>query len=370
MTAQPLERICEDFYDLGNEFAAWSGPLAAVAKTFGAVGCDLHVFEGGGADIVSCGLPRGVVEQYVAEFAHREPRSRFCATAAPGAVATDLEFTTADFMRTSAYYADFLRHWDLGHCIATVPVRNGALEVYLGIHYARGASAPPSAHLDRVRRQLTPHLARALRVQHRFRQVMSRSALCERTLDSLPFGIVVLDRHGRALIFNCRAETVLNDGQVLRLVASRLRTRDSRDQHSLDRLIAAAISRTNGQGGAHIASGEGGRRIAISVAALPSTVRALTGAAVLVSVTDLTDRATAHWSHYMRPAYGLTQAEGRLIDLLVEGLSAREVSDQLNITYETARTQIKDIYSKTGVSRHAQLVALAHAAFPNVRLGD
>lgn len=63
----------------------------------------------------------------------------------------------------------------------------------------------------------------------------------------------------------------------------------------------------------------------------------------------------------IRPAllqgtYGLTPAEARVAIALLEGSSAREVADYLNVSPHTVRTQLKQIYAKLGVDTRARFV--------------
>ena len=44
--------------------------------------------------------------------------------------------------------------------------------------------------------------------------------------------------------------------------------------------------------------------------------------------------------------------------LVGSGLAPREAAEKLGITEETARTVLKRVFSKTGVSRQSELVAL------------
>ncbi|MNL84367.1 Bacterial regulatory protein, luxR family [compost metagenome] len=60
----------------------------------------------------------------------------------------------------------------------------------------------------------------------------------------------------------------------------------------------------------------------------------------------------------LRDLYGLTPAETRLATHLAGGQGLPEVSQQLNIRHETARTQLKAVFHKTGTNSQAQLTHL------------
>ena len=60
----------------------------------------------------------------------------------------------------------------------------------------------------------------------------------------------------------------------------------------------------------------------------------------------------------LRMLYGLTPAECRVALLLSDGRTPRRIAELVGVTGNTLRSQIKSIYSKTGVGRQAELVRL------------
>jgi len=60
----------------------------------------------------------------------------------------------------------------------------------------------------------------------------------------------------------------------------------------------------------------------------------------------------------VRDVLGLTLGEARMAALVGSGLAPREASKKLGITEETVRSVLKQVFSKTGVSRQSELVSL------------
>jgi DNA-binding CsgD family transcriptional regulator len=56
--------------------------------------------------------------------------------------------------------------------------------------------------------------------------------------------------------------------------------------------------------------------------------------------------------------FGLTPAEARLASIMAEGANLEQAADQLGVSRETARSQLKAVFAKTGTNRQSQLVAL------------
>jgi DNA-binding CsgD family transcriptional regulator len=61
----------------------------------------------------------------------------------------------------------------------------------------------------------------------------------------------------------------------------------------------------------------------------------------------------------LSPAYGLSAAESELLDGLLGGLRLAEIAASRGTSRETARSQLKSIFRKTGVATQSDLVALA-----------
>ncbi|MFN3933158.1 MAG: alpha/beta fold hydrolase [Parvibaculum sp.] len=57
-----------------------------------------------------------------------------------------------------------------------------------------------------------------------------------------------------------------------------------------------------------------------------------------------------------RETFGLTPAEARLAARLKEGLSLKEAAEELGISVNTARNQIKSVFEKLGVNRQSDLI--------------
>jgi DNA-binding CsgD family transcriptional regulator len=70
----------------------------------------------------------------------------------------------------------------------------------------------------------------------------------------------------------------------------------------------------------------------------------------------------------LRCHFGLTPAEARLALQLVAGETLRAAAVKLSITYETARTELKNIFNKTGTCRQAELVIVIVTALPRLHL--
>ena len=56
--------------------------------------------------------------------------------------------------------------------------------------------------------------------------------------------------------------------------------------------------------------------------------------------------------------FGLTLAESRLAECLIQGISPTQYAAQQTLSQNTVRNQLKSIFEKTGVRRQSDLVSL------------
>jgi DNA-binding CsgD family transcriptional regulator len=100
--------------------------------------------------------------------------------------------------------------------------------------------------------------------------------------------------------------------------------------------------------------------LVLEVQPLPLRMQGAFGAVALVFISDPlatpTDRTAA-----LRSAYGLTPTEAHLVQSISEGASLKKIASARQITYETVRTHLRRILSKTGARRQAELVRITHA---------
>jgi DNA-binding CsgD family transcriptional regulator len=68
--------------------------------------------------------------------------------------------------------------------------------------------------------------------------------------------------------------------------------------------------------------------------------------------------------------YGLTPAETRLAELLVDGLTLSEIAEAMELKLSTVRVYLKQIFSKTGVHRQPMLIRMLLTTRISLPLGN
>ena len=65
--------------------------------------------------------------------------------------------------------------------------------------------------------------------------------------------------------------------------------------------------------------------------------------------------------------FGLTEAEREVAGALVNGYDLRRISEERGVSLETARSQLKAVFRKTGAPSQNDLIRLAVKANPPIR---
>ncbi len=208
---------------------------------------------------------------------------------------------------------------------------------------------------DRARLQeLVPHLRTAVELFERLEFARAEHSVYRSATDGLGLALLVLDRELRPVSANHLAERLLSEGEGVRLAGGKLRFAAAeaglRLAELLDGGAALGIARFR------IARPEHGDLVVTARAIdLPAT-HSGAGALALFLARPWDERLQD--PETISALLGVTPAEGRLCAMLGKGHSLGEAAEVLGIAYNTAKVQLRSIFTKTQVNRQAQLISL------------
>lgn len=219
----------------------------------------------------------------------------------------------------------------------------------------------------RLIERLSSHLRHAVVV----RQELNAARLLGHTLEEMladrATGVVYLDRDGAIVGANPAAERILRRRDGLADRRGELRAVHPDDDAKLGGLLNGALRKHAAGvprgGSTAIRRRNGEHPLAVHVHPVKRYHSTLGDRrpAVLVLIGDAWEKARID-PHVTGEILGLTSAEARVVALLTEGMSIREIADATGRAENTIRWQTKQAMSKTGCSRQADLVRLALAA--------
>lgn len=283
-----------------------------------------------------------------------------------GRVNLDQEMCPRPVLERSEFYNDHLLRIGVSYCMAAVIAREG--ETVPTLTSLRGRSKGAFDETDRqIPSFLAPHLNRAWR----FVQRLELLAAAESVLDESPQGIVFLSTGGAAISWNRLAGEVFAEADGLMVRKGVLSANDRRADARLRKAIddALAPSQPPEAGTVAIPRLSMLRDYQVVTAPLRSHLPRFAGMrapSALVLITDPERQPRAN-PELLIQMYKLTRREATLAVKLSEGKSVERAAEELSITYETARTHLRRVFSKTSTSRQAELLLLM-ARLPS-RLG-
>lgn len=260
----------------------------------------------------------------------------------------------------SRYYNEWMRPQGLRHSLGNTLTtdRRGIANVTL----LRAPDLPTfDAREVRLFAQLGAHFGRALRLRQRFGDLQLQRDLLAGALDRLSEGLLILSPEGRLLHGNLAAMTLLARREGLAYRQGRVFAAHPQDQAAFARLLAARTGHApqatvSDVLALHRSGGGQPLRVHATGLGLPLSSDGQLQPCVLLSLGEVGDDEAPSRHEALRRAHGLTPAEARLAECLLDGLSLRESAQRLDLTYGTARTRLKVVFAKTGTHRQAELL--------------
>jgi DNA-binding CsgD family transcriptional regulator len=338
----------------------WNAAMDAVSRVIGARGAALFPLNGRlplmpHSDCLAEGF-----EIYIRDgWVHQDVRYRAIPAAMRKGVATEFDFTTVDEIRRSPYYQEFLA--PMGYrWFAALPI--GTAENLWSLSSQRTIAQGPfqQDQLDALT-SLRPRLCAAAALASAFGFAATSAAM--ETFAFSGTAVVQLDAAGDVVALNPAAEMLLGNG--IRIVKRRL-TAEHRDAtETLDRALHAVLWRSDEAAMAPPVPLPRRRRkpLLAYVLGLKSVAdNPFARCRALVVLVD-PERRRRPPEALLRSAFGLTGAEAKLAAQLASGDALERAAERLGIAKTTARNQLRAIFSKTGVHRQAELVALLATLF-------
>lgn len=268
----------------------------------------------------------------------------------------DQDFVTPEELSTSEYYNRFLRKFQ-ANWSAGIGFSNDDDEWCLVIE--RGEKSgffDKKQQADLVR--FGPYLNRAAKLARQLAYANATGMLD--AFEALGCASFMLDHAGQVIRHNAQAEQLLGNGLVLS--SRRLRCARASDTVALNQLTAALGRSTVPSPAAApivVAHRVSKRPLVIQgipLAGLASAIFSPATSILLVSDTDRQAPPTA--IETTQQLFGLTTMESTVLSFLEREIPLPAAADAIGMSFETARTHLKRILSKTGTSRQSDLLML------------
>lgn len=277
---------------------------------------------------------------------------------------------------------DYIRAQNIRHVMGCVLAKNDRYHLQFGLQRER-EQGDYGAKDQQLIKTLAPHMARAVEINHKISAINTQKHWALSALDRLRVGVILLDELGKPRFLNREAERLTTSAHGFFVGRNGLVLPSATDTTRLHGMIANAARMADGtatnpgalaDGDLCIrTTGSDGAGLQFQVIPLPRGLSEqpweMTSChgcvAVFISVAG---GPRLSWNRIM-VLYGLTRAEAKLASALANGTSLEESAVALSISIHTARSQLKSVFAKTGVTRQAELVAILLADMLNDQAG-
>ena len=270
--------------------------------------------------------------------------------------------------RGQRIYDEWTKPQGVSEMMQTVVLRQSRRLAVFGANRRASGGELTDTELDIVR-MLVPHIRRAVAISDILDAKKIELQTLTATLDSFNAGILVVADQGRILHANRTALDMLSKRDTIAAVGGILSLRDPRAERALADAIELARANEANIGANGIGVPLGNEKAAVAhvlpLARGDLRTRLAPQATAAVFITEPTDAAAQDISAVVAN-FGLSPAEGRLLEHLASGESVSEAAEALRISWHTARTHLAHIFSKTGTSRQADLIKLVNRIVPPV----
>jgi DNA-binding NarL/FixJ family response regulator len=177
-------------------------------------------------------------------------------------------------------------------------------------------------------------------------------------LDAVPVGVLLLSPTLQVLHANQCAREIIARNRGLELRNETLVAVDKHLNEKLKTLVRSAAEKAR-----HGASAETGAMFIKAPMAREQMEVVVSGfcsdadeePCIITYVFDTSGQRRTSYE-VLTKLYGLTQAEAKLVQLLVNGMTLDEAAQELQISVNTARTHLKHVFHKTGINRQTELI--------------
>lgn len=338
LSPEALSEILSVLYEAPSEPARWQDFLrllsSAVAGEAGALLMH-HFRDVRSAMSAEWGFHPDVSKLYAAHYGSIDVW-RSATTASSDWLGISEQFVSVAELSRTEFYNDLLLPYGIEHGMFAMVERAPGRVANLSI--CRSARRGPFEEKDLATlRILTPHVRRAYRLHCELAGAQACGTGLLAAINSLASGVVILDIQMHVMTMNEEAERMVSAGNGLRVCRQRLTAEHAGGAMTISRLNRPALE--------------------LLVTPIRSTYGSSGGIATLVFIHDPA-KVRRPPPEMLRGFYHLTPAECRVALLLGDGHSTSQIAEMLGVTNNTVRTQIKSIFSKTGVKRQSQLVSL------------
>ena len=285
----------------------------------------------------------------------------------PGEVFPDEQLVDPGLVRRSEFYNDFLKPLDIGRLLCGIVYPDGDTEVPGGLHFSIFRPMKKGSftlqHTQLIER-LMPHLQLAMKTYYTLQMNKQDLAVSQSALNTVTRGVLIVNREARLIYANDTAQQIFShlDGLTTHkgILSAMTHQSTSELQTFIARLFMSPESQSQGTQIHKIPKGSGTQYYVCFGQLLPydSQLEITSNQPLAMLFVQDPESAFVLEPKSIVKLFELTLAEAQLAKLLVQGKSLKNAAMERGISYQTARSQLKSLFLKTGCHRQSELISI------------
>ena len=359
---EKLNRFFAAIYDGPNETPPWNSALQLLRGVLGAKHVTLILRppsnHSNGVMINTDTVALDATESYQSHFFAIDPFVGL----PEGQIVTPEELVGEQWA-DSTLYREYLRPLDVAHLIGADVHTSDGIECRFRVSRARD-TAPFTAQEKALCRFLLPHLRRAIQLHTRLEGLENQRELFAGVVNRLQLGMISFAHDGRVLGLNPEARRILGEKDGIRYSSDTLCLDSRQEGRELQRILRSTLEKPGiaeqpGLAEAMSITRPSGRsKLGVVIRRIPFApwTEGLQKPAAVMFVRDPEAGGAQASQEIVQQLFGLTRMEAALALHLAEGYTLEEAAERLGVKKNTARTYLRFIFCKTGVTRQTMLI--------------
>jgi DNA-binding CsgD family transcriptional regulator len=350
----------------------WKSFLELLAFSFGSeqallLNVDSKASPGG--LVVTTGMDLDVVAKWKDSKEHVDPWFQACQYVKHDTPYFGQDLCTDLTLRKSAFYADSLTALDIEYTLGGISVESEVRNWIFSI-FSSKRNGEFTNEQKALYQLLISHIGRAMEISQKLEHGRITELALSTALDLSSYGVVLLDENRNHVWLNKRADSVFIDCDGITVCYGRLSLWSYSNQKALDQAMQSArsiedhahdsfeqlvsVERPSNKKPYHL--------LVCPLSGDLDIIVTSSRATWLVLIHDPEERKELSEGS-ISALYRLTPAEARLCVTLYETCSLSEAIDTLGVSRNTAKTHLKRIFEKIGVSSQTELMLVLSAGF-------
>lgn len=357
-----LDDLIGLLYEAVIDSNRWKEAIGLCGKYIGGVDTQLLTMDKKtnipiSAVIAETEFPISESENYVNYYGQIDPRLHYFLSGSLGEWRSCHDIINSQsFIDKSEFYQDFLLPLGARYAIAGRIDENETTCTILGVIGA--VNQRPFDELAQLAaKRFTPHLQRAIRLHKHTQALQIKAELGAMAIDAFALSMIIVDSKATILHLNTKAEQFLNvksNGLNSRL--GQLTSPNAESRQQLARMISSATTHP-AMGGAMVL--QNNKSLQVFVTPLPAASKFARDWQIPLALVLIVEVGkTVSNLHLLAEIYDFSPAEFRVAAALLAGKSPEEYAQDAGLSINTIRTQLRNIFSKTGTRRQSELVAI------------